>query len=69
MIGNLVVRLALREARKARAAADALDADEPTLTPNPHAASAHLSPGQSALVFSGVVLVLAVVGTLMHVFG
>ena len=56
-------------AQKARAEADALDADEAELTRNPNATAAHLSPSKSALITGIIVLALAVAGALTHAFG
>jgi hypothetical protein len=64
-----VARLVLRAAQEARAEADALDADEAKLTPNPNATAAHLSPGKSALIVGSVMLALAAAGAFSHAFG
>ena len=65
----MVARYLLRVAQKARAEADALDADESELTPNPNATAAHLSPGKSALIIGSVMLALAAAGALTYAFG
>jgi hypothetical protein len=65
----IVARQVLREAQKARAEADALDADEAELTRNPNATAAHLSPSKSALITGIIVLALAAAGALTHAFG
>jgi hypothetical protein len=65
----IVVRHVLRAAQKARAEADALNADEAELTPNPNATAPHLSPGKSALMIGSVMPVLAAAGALTHAFG
>ena len=65
----IVARHVLRAAQKARAEADALDADESELMPNPNATAAHLSPGKSALIIGIVMLALAAAGALTHAFG
>ncbi|HEY4809172.1 MAG TPA: hypothetical protein VIH81_15710 [Roseiarcus sp.] len=64
-----MARLVLRVAQNARAEADALNADEAELTPNPNATAAHLPPGKSALIIGIVVLVLTAAGALTHAFG